>query len=55
MSSLQSYEIIPVCDINTKNYEGNGEMIMMTIRYNSDLCEHYSRGINKSLREMCSS
>lgn len=44
-----------MCDINTKNYEGNGEMIMMTIGYNSDLCTHCSRGINKLLREMGSS
>ena len=30
-------------------------MIMMTIGYDSDLCAHESRGINKPLREMCSS
>lgn len=41
-----------MCDINTNNYE---EMIMMTIRYNSDFCVHYSRGVRKPLREMCSS
>lgn len=30
-------------------------MIMMTIGYDSDLCAHQSRGINKPLKEMCSS
>lgn len=50
-NAVRSYQ----CDINTKNYGGNGEMIMMTIGYNSDLCAHDSKGMHKQLKKMNSS